>query len=177
MLTACHLLPVLAMGWLVMLPKRSGPLLMRDCCLAPCSLCTIHCSCHALSPSRLMLQVTMGRVEDPQIAKVFKMADRSNDLYQAWVDGGSPGTWGNVQRRYKDHAKQAQLPATPAAAPQSAGGAKRSKPGAVPGGSVASSSKNVIGWGRSAESRMYRVALFGVVQLHASVRIVFTTPL
>ena len=83
----------------------------------------------------------MGRVEDPQIAKVFKMADRSNDLYQAWVDGGSPGTWGNVQRRYKDHAKQAQLPATPAAAPQSAGGAKRSKPGAVPGGAVASSSK------------------------------------
>ena len=88
-----------------------------------------------------MLQVTMGRVEDPQIAKVFKMADRSNDLYQAWVDGGSPGTWGNVQRRYKDHAKQTQLPATPAAAPQSAGGAKRSKPGAVPGGDVASSSK------------------------------------
>ena len=115
----------------------------------------------------------MGRVEDPQIAKVFKMADRSNDLYQAWVDGGSPGTWGNVQRRYKDHAKQAQLPATPAAEPQSAGGAKRSKPIAHEPECV----QNVIGWGRSAESRMYRVALFGVVQLHASVRIVFTTPL
>jgi hypothetical protein len=80
-----------------------------------------------ISIARLMLQVTMGRVEDPKIVQIFKMVDRSNDLYQAWVDGGSPGTWGNVQRRYKERAKQALPPATPAAAPQSAGGTKRSK--------------------------------------------------
>ena len=125
----------------------------------------------------------MGRVEDPQIAKVFKMADRSNDLYQAWVDGGSPGTWGNVQRRCGGTRTTQSRRSCQQRRQQ-----HRSRLAARSGRSRApvrllmiahepERVQNVIGWGRSAESRMYRVALFGVVQLHASVRIVFTTPL
>ena len=43
----------------------------------------------------------MGRMEDPRVETVFKMADRGMPLQEAWAKYGKPGTWGSVQRRYK----------------------------------------------------------------------------
>ena len=40
------------------------------------------------------------RTINPDVAKVFKMADRGMDLFKAWEKCGSPTTWGNVQRQY-----------------------------------------------------------------------------
>ena len=146
--------------------------------------------------------MAMGAHADPRVAAIFKSADLAGSLtYKMFTDGGSPGTWGNVQRRYKEHVKHEPPPATPAGAAgrTSSGkraGAKEAGGSGCAGGSSAAKTpaassgrtgmlvahktiavQNVIGWGRSAESHMYRVALFGVVQLHASVRIMFTTPL
>ena len=41
----------------------------------------------------------MGRTADPAVAKVLLQHLRGQDLHEAWVQNGSPGTWGNVQRR------------------------------------------------------------------------------
>jgi hypothetical protein len=49
----------------------------------------------------------MGRTADPAVAKVLLQHLRGQDLHAAWVANGSPGSWGNVQRR----AKQAQAAA------------------------------------------------------------------
>ena len=43
----------------------------------------------------------MGRIECSDIAKAFAMAARGMDLHAAWVKCGRPGTWGNIQRRFK----------------------------------------------------------------------------
>lgn len=43
----------------------------------------------------------MGRTEDPEVAAVFALADTGVDLHIAWCTHHEPGSWGNVQRRYK----------------------------------------------------------------------------
>ena len=59
-----------------------------------------------------------GAHADPRVAAIFKSADLAGSLtYKMFTDGGSPGTWGNVQRCYKEHVKQHEPPpATPAGA-------------------------------------------------------------
>ena len=59
-----------------------------------------------------------GAHADPRVAAIFKSADLAGGLtYKMFTDGGSPGTWGNVQQCYKEHVKQHEPPpATPAGA-------------------------------------------------------------
>ena len=49
----------------------------------------------------------MGRTVDPTVAKTILQHLRGQDLHKAWVQNGSPGTWGNVQRRAQQAASAA----------------------------------------------------------------------
>ena len=45
--------------------------------------------------------MTMGRHGNPAVERALKMALRGQPLAEAWEKNGKPGTWGNVQRRFK----------------------------------------------------------------------------
>ena len=67
----------------------------------------------------------MGRTEDPRVEAVFKMADRGMPLQDAWAKNGKPGTWGNVQRRYKARLPPAAATKVPSAANGNSSGKRR----------------------------------------------------
>ena len=51
----------------------------------------------------------MGRTADPAVARTILQHLRGQDLHEAWVQNGKPGTWENMQRRGKA-AMKAQPP-------------------------------------------------------------------
>ena len=42
----------------------------------------------------------MVNTHDPEVVAVYRVAMTSDDLHAAWIDGGQPGTWKNVQRGF-----------------------------------------------------------------------------
>ena len=42
----------------------------------------------------------MAGSHDPEVVAVYRVAMTSDDLHAAWIDGGQPGTWKNVQRGF-----------------------------------------------------------------------------
>ena len=63
--------------------------------LHACSFCRMP-SLRALCA---LLAGSLMRTLNPDVAKVFTLADRGMDLFKAWEKCGSPTTWGNVQRQ------------------------------------------------------------------------------
>jgi hypothetical protein len=66
-----------------------------------------------VTPSRLsgltaglLAQVPMGRTVDPAVAKTILQYLRGQDLYEAWVQNGSPGSWGNLRPRVRRAAER-----------------------------------------------------------------------
>ena len=63
----------------------------------------------------------MGATADPRTARTIVQFLRGQDLHEAWVENGSPGTWGNVLRRAKAAAQGAPASASANAAASAAG--------------------------------------------------------
>ena len=57
----------------------------------------------------------MVMTHDPEVVKVYRVAVETDDLHKAWIDGGQPGTWKNVQRGFV--AWRAKQPSSAAAGP------------------------------------------------------------
>ena len=43
----------------------------------------------------------MPRTTAAEVQAVYQLADEGMDLWEAYLESGQPGTWGNVQRQYK----------------------------------------------------------------------------